>query len=152
MLECVRTWGDPESPTVLLLHPAGGTRHSWTPHAERLRDSYHVVAIDLPAHGIHPHDEFSFDRAVEDVGKVLENIGTAVLVGHSQGGYVAMHAAAAHADQASRLRDTPRARPLTRRAHVSRPFPYCLLCVQCIQTLRCFRWSSSSTVMPVHRN
>lgn len=103
MLEYVRSWGDPESPTVLLLHPAGGTRHSWTPHAERLWDNYHVVAIDLPAHGVHPHDDFSFDRAVEDVGEVLEDIGPAVLVGHSQGGYVALQAAAAHADRVDGL-------------------------------------------------
>lgn len=103
MLEYVRTWGDSESPTVLLLHPAGGTRHNWTPHAEALRDDYHVVAVDLPAHGIHPDDEFSFDRAVEDVGEVLEDTGPAVLVGHSQGGYVSMQAAAAHADRVDGL-------------------------------------------------
>jgi pimeloyl-ACP methyl ester carboxylesterase len=96
MIDYVRTWGDPASPTVLLLHPAGGTRHSWTPHAEALQDEYHVIATDLPAHGTHPVAGFSFDRAVEDVGEILDDVGSAVIVGHSQGGYVAMHAAAEH--------------------------------------------------------
>lgn len=103
MLDYVKTWGDPALPSVLLLHPAGGTRHSWTPHAHRLRDNYYVVAVDLPAHGIHPFDEFSFDRAVEDIGEVLEDTESAVLAGHSQGGYVAMQAAAAHADRVDGL-------------------------------------------------
>lgn len=103
MLDYVTTWGDSEAPTVLLLHPAGGTRHSWTPHAEALEDEYHVGAIDLPGHGIHPSGEFSFDRAVEDIGTVLEEVGSAVLVGHSQGGYVALRAAATHNDRVDGL-------------------------------------------------
>jgi pimeloyl-ACP methyl ester carboxylesterase len=99
MTDYARTWGDPAAPTVLLLHPAGGTRHRWTPHAAALQDEYHVVAIDLPAHGTHPVAKFSFDRAVEDVGEILDDVGSAVLVGHSQGGYVAMHAAAEHGER-----------------------------------------------------
>lgn len=103
MLDYVRTWGDEDAPTVVLLHPAGGTRHSWTPHAEMLSDEYHVVAVDLPAHGLHPLQTFSFDRAVADVETVLEAVGSAVLVGHSQGGYVALRAAAAHAERVDGL-------------------------------------------------
>lgn len=103
MPDYVRTWGDSGAPTVLLLHPAGGTRHSWTPHAAALQDAYHVVAVDLPAHGTHPDVEFSFDRAVADVGTVLDEVGSAVLVGHSQGGYVAMRAAAEHGSRVDGL-------------------------------------------------
>lgn len=99
MIDYVRTWGAPTAPTVLLLHPAGGTRHNWTPHAEALEGEYHVVAVDLPAHGAHPDAGFRFDRAVEDVGAVLDDVGSAVLVGHSQGGYVAMRAAAEHGER-----------------------------------------------------
>lgn len=98
MCEYVSTWGDPGAPTVLLLHPAGGTRHHWTPHAEALQDEYHVIAMDLPAHGVHPVAEFGFDRAVDDIAAILDDVGSAVLVGHSQGGYVAMRAAAEHGE------------------------------------------------------
>lgn len=98
MLDYVKTWGDTESPTILLLHPAGGSRHSWAPHAEELREEYHVVTVDLPAHGIHPLEEFSYERAVEDVGNILEDCGPAVVAGHSQGGYVAVRVAATYPD------------------------------------------------------
>lgn len=102
-LEHVTEWGEPSSPTVVLLHPAGTTRHCWTPHAESLRDAYHVVALDLPAHGSHPVATFDYDRAVEDVGNVLETVGSAVVAGHSQGGYTAIRAAAAHGDRTDGL-------------------------------------------------
>lgn len=103
MLEYSTTYGEPDSPTVVLLHPAGGTRHVWTPHAEQLQDDYHVISLDLPAHGIHPSATFSFDRAVADIERVLDDVGSAVLVGHSQGGYVAMRAAAEHGDSVDGL-------------------------------------------------
>lgn len=96
MQRYVTEWGDDSKETVVLLHPAGGTGHVWTPHAEHLEDEYHIVAPDLPAHGIHPNPEFEFDRAVEDVGLILEEVGSAVVAGHSQGGYVGMRVAAEH--------------------------------------------------------
>lgn len=95
--------GEKSDSTVVLLHPAGGTRHAWTPHADRLADDYRVVTLDLPAHGIHPEADFTFDRAVDDIGDVLDEEGSAVLVGHSMGGYVAIRAAAEHADQVDGL-------------------------------------------------
>lgn len=94
MLEWATVFGDSDSPAVVLLHPAGATRHIWRPHVEQLRDDYRVVTLDLPAHGIHPIGEFDFERAVADVGEILDMEGSAVLVGHSQGGYVALRAAA----------------------------------------------------------
>lgn len=96
MPDFVATWGDPASPTVLLLPGAGGTQWLWTPHATTLEDSHRVVSIDMPAHGVHPEATFSFDRALEDLDRVLEAEGPAVLVGHSLGGHVAAEAAAAH--------------------------------------------------------
>jgi pimeloyl-ACP methyl ester carboxylesterase len=98
MLEYARTWGDSDAPTVVLLHPAGETRHVWTPHAENLQENYHVVSLDLPAHGIHPRTDFSFERAVDDIEAILDEVGSCVVGGHSMGGYVAMQAAAEHQD------------------------------------------------------
>ncbi|AGN02877.1 alpha/beta hydrolase fold protein [Salinarchaeum sp. Harcht-Bsk1] len=94
MPDWVSTFGAKSDRTVVLLHPAGWTRHAWTPHAERLADRYCVVTIDLPGHGVHPAPEFSMERAVADVDRVLDSFGTAALVGHSLGGYVAIRAAA----------------------------------------------------------
>jgi pimeloyl-ACP methyl ester carboxylesterase len=103
MVDYKRGWGDPDNQTVILLHPAGGTRHNWTPHAEDLRDDYHIVALDLPAHGVHPDATFGFDRAVNDVGQVLTDVESAVVGGHSQGGYVAARAAAEYPESVDGL-------------------------------------------------
>lgn len=96
MPEFTSTWGDPKSPTVVLLPGGGGTQWLWTPHADLLKDEYRVVALDMPAHGVHPDSSFSFDRAIEDIGEVLDEEESAVLVGHSLGGRVAMEAASVH--------------------------------------------------------
>lgn len=103
MPEFTATWGDPESPTVVFLPGAGGTQWLWTPHAEHLEDAYRVVAVDMPAHGVHPDSSFSFDRAIADIGEVLDEEGPAVLVGHSLGARVAMAAASTHENQVDGL-------------------------------------------------
>lgn len=97
MLDHASAFGDRRDPTVVLLPPAAVTRHVWTPHARQLAaDDYHVVAVDLPAHGTHPDASFAFESAVADVGAVLQATDRGVVVGHSLGGYVALRAAVAH--------------------------------------------------------
>lgn len=99
MLDYATEWGTDNRETLVLLAGAGATRWSWREHAELLAEDWHVVAIDLPAHGTHPDSSFRFERAVEDVGGVLDEVDGAVVAGHSLGGYVTLRAAAAHADQ-----------------------------------------------------
>lgn len=103
MLDYASVTGPESAPTVVLLHPAGGTRHTWTPHVDALAAQYRVVTVDLPGHGAHPESTFDFERAVADVDRILDAEGPAILVGHSQGGYVAIRAAAAHADRVDGL-------------------------------------------------
>jgi pimeloyl-ACP methyl ester carboxylesterase len=103
MQDWTTTFGNESDPTVLLLHRVGWTRHAWTPHAEGLADRYRAVTIDLPGHGIHPDPEFTMERAVADVREALDEAGSAVLVGHSLGGFVAIRAAAAHPDRVDGL-------------------------------------------------
>jgi len=103
MPDWVTTYGETVDPTVVLLHPAGWTRHAWTPHAEGLAERYHVVTIDLPGHGIHPDPEFTMERALADIGSVLDSVDGAVLVGHSLGGYLAVRAAAAYPERVDGL-------------------------------------------------
>lgn len=99
MPEYVSTWGDRGAPTVILLPGGGGTQWLWTPHAELLADKYRVISLDMPAHGTHPDASFSVDRAISDVGDVLDKEGSAVLVGHSIGGQIATAAASTHASR-----------------------------------------------------
>ena len=103
MSDHVEAWGDRESPTVIFLPGAGGTQWLWTPHAELLNDEYRVISMDMPAHGAHPRSSFNFERAIRDVSEVLDVEGSAVLVGHSLGGRVAMEAAAAHDERVDGL-------------------------------------------------
>lgn len=85
--------GDPDDPTVVLLPPAGGSRYTWRPHADRLADEFHVVSADLPGHGHHPDDRFEMRPAIRSTLRLLAETGPAVVVGYSLGGYVGCHVA-----------------------------------------------------------
>lgn len=67
---------------------------------EELRDSYRVIAIDLPGHGAQAHRRFTLADAADGVVSIIERVagGPAVLVGLSLGGYVAMDVAARRSD------------------------------------------------------
>ena len=45
MLDHASAFGDQRDPTVVLLPPAGATRHVWTPHARRLADGVRATAF-----------------------------------------------------------------------------------------------------------
>lgn len=67
---------------------------------EELRDTYRVIAVDLPGHGAQAHRRFTLADAADGVVSVIERVarGPAVLVGLSLGGYVAMDVAARRSD------------------------------------------------------
>ncbi|MFJ2771602.1 SDR family oxidoreductase [Streptomyces sp. NPDC087300] len=48
---CVAELGDPERPTVLLVHGYPDSKEVWTEVAERLADRFHVVLYDVRGHG-----------------------------------------------------------------------------------------------------
>lgn len=85
--------------TVVLLHASGSSARQWDRLADTLRCTHDVQAIDLHGHGrrapwsgvgpLSLHDDAAL--ALE----VLERAGGGHLVGHSYGGAVAMHLAAA---------------------------------------------------------
>jgi pimeloyl-ACP methyl ester carboxylesterase len=74
--------------TVLCIHGLGSSAVSWQRFADGLASDHRVLAVDLPGHGRSP-------RAGRSVGvqantlllqRLLDQIGPAVLVGHSMGG------------------------------------------------------------------
>jgi len=89
----------PPRQTVVLLHSSGASSRQWDPLIEHLRPNFEVLAIDLHGHGgqdpwagaepLSLHDEAALALPV------VERAGGAHLVGHSYGGAVAMHIAAA---------------------------------------------------------
>ena len=86
-----------QGPPILLLHGLGGSWHWWRPAMAALANEFTVCAIDLPGAGssspltVRPQPETY--KAL--VGQLLErlDLGSAIVVGHSLGGYVAVQAA-----------------------------------------------------------
>ncbi|MGL4406435.1 MAG: alpha/beta fold hydrolase BchO, partial [Notoacmeibacter sp.] len=50
----IQELGNPEKPTLLLIHGTGASTHSFAPLMELLGTDFHCMAIDLPGHGFTP--------------------------------------------------------------------------------------------------
>jgi pimeloyl-ACP methyl ester carboxylesterase len=86
-------WGGDGAP-LLLQHPNGFCAGVFDPLAQRLRDDYRPIAVDVRGHGAseRPADlaECTFTNGARDVLAVLDALGVAevVALGHSLGGGV----------------------------------------------------------------
>jgi pimeloyl-ACP methyl ester carboxylesterase len=88
-----REYGDRAARPVLLLHGLLGSSANWGVVARRLGAGYRVITPDLRNHGRSPHDdEMTYPAMARDVLGLMDGLGleSAVLVGHSMGGKVAM--------------------------------------------------------------
>jgi len=94
-----RDWGG-EGPPLLLLHGLASTSHIWDLTAPLLAERFRVLALDQRGHGESdkPDDGYDFDSFTADVHAFIAALGLQrpALVGHSWGGSVALHYAAAH--------------------------------------------------------
>jgi pimeloyl-ACP methyl ester carboxylesterase len=92
--------GPATAPAIVFVHGTRLTRSSWTPQLEELRDSFRVVAMDLPGHGALADRPFSMAAASQELARVIESAagGSAIVVGLSLGGYVGMDLAATRPD------------------------------------------------------
>ena len=89
--------GDPDAPTVVLMHGGGQTRHSWSGAMRALLDEgYRVINYDARGHGESSWSAdgvYTFARRAADLRTVLAEIAAPVaLVGASMGGLTAMQA------------------------------------------------------------
>jgi pimeloyl-ACP methyl ester carboxylesterase len=101
-----------ETATVLL-HGAAGSWTTWTPALRAAREAgaplEDVVAVDLPGWGASvlavPDGEVTLDAMVDAVLRVVDDLGYdgCRIVGHSMGGFIALHAAARHPDRVRSL-------------------------------------------------
>lgn len=87
--------GREDGQTLLLVHGFAASVHAWRPWAERLRDDYRLVAIDLPGHGLTEAPEgyrASLDRNADLIGMLADHVGVDrfVLAGNSMGGAVSL--------------------------------------------------------------
>lgn len=81
--------------TVLLLHGASGSTHSWRDVMSNLALDHHVVAIDLPGHGqtrLGSRHRSSLPLMAQDVQALIEHEGwqPRAILAHSAGGALAL--------------------------------------------------------------
>ena len=88
--------GPPDGPPIVFVHGTRLSRTMWRAQMDDLRDTYRVVALDLPGHGHLADRPFTLTAASDEVASAIEEAagGHAVVVGLSLGAYVAMDLAA----------------------------------------------------------
>lgn len=78
---------------LIALHGLYASYDSWLPLVPYFKDDYQLILPDLRNHGQSPHtDKHTYKLMSEDVIRLMDKleIATAVLIGHSMGGKVAM--------------------------------------------------------------
>jgi pimeloyl-ACP methyl ester carboxylesterase len=100
--------GNPNGPVIVLLHGFTASAHSWDQWAARLGDRYHLIAIDLPGHGLTstPADYQGSTEAFRDTLAAFvraRGLQRFALVGNSLGGRVAWTYALAFPDHVEAL-------------------------------------------------
>jgi len=96
-------YGSPDAPPLLLIHGSGGTGASeWKLVLTGLAQSFRVIAPDLRGHGktLDPRGAYSFELLANDLAELLRalNIAPAFVVGHSNGGNIALVLTVTHSD------------------------------------------------------
>jgi pimeloyl-ACP methyl ester carboxylesterase len=93
-------------PTIVFLHGTGLTSAVWSTQVASLEAEYHCLAPDLPGHGTAAAERFTVDGAADRVAHLISaeaRGGSAIVVGLSLGGYVAMALAARHPERVRAL-------------------------------------------------
>ncbi|MFM8376880.1 MAG: alpha/beta fold hydrolase [Phenylobacterium sp.] len=99
-----RDQGRPDGPPLVLVHGFAANLDTWEPWVARLGDTYRVVTLDLPAHGLTvtpPGYEMSTQGQVEVIDELTRRLGLPpfVLAGNSMGGGASWNYALAHPDR-----------------------------------------------------
>ncbi len=99
-----RDQGNPAGAAVVLVHGSNASLHTWEPWVAQLGDTYRIVTMDLPGHGLTgrvPDDDYSTEAFVATVASVADAVGIErfVLGGNSMGGGVTWRFALRHPDR-----------------------------------------------------
>ncbi|WP_420395885.1 alpha/beta fold hydrolase [Nioella sp.] len=101
------TAGSPANPAILLIHGWAQQSLCWDPLIDRLKDRFHIVAMDLRGHGASdkPEDPAAYTDTqlwADDVAAVmaLHDLGNVTLVGWSYGSRVIASYLATYGDAA----------------------------------------------------
>jgi peroxiredoxin len=88
-------FGDPDAPTVLMLHGGGQTRHAWDATARHLADAgWRAITVDLRGHGESCHlspPAYALEDFAADVRALITSIAAdPVVIGASLGGIASL--------------------------------------------------------------
>lgn len=100
--------GATNAPALLLLHGSNASFLTWEPWSKKLSDEFHVIAVDLPGHGLTgavPNGDYSQEGMVKFAAEFADKLGlkTFALAGNSMGGGVAARLAEEHPGRVTRL-------------------------------------------------
>jgi pimeloyl-ACP methyl ester carboxylesterase len=103
-----RDQGNPNGPTLLLVHGFSASLHTWEPWVERLGAEYRIVTLDLPGHGLTRAPagyKASIEAFRDEVAAFtqVQQLSRFTLGGNSMGGNLAWEYALAHPDQVEAL-------------------------------------------------
>jgi pimeloyl-ACP methyl ester carboxylesterase len=103
-----RARGASNAPVLLLLHGSNASYLTWEPWSKKLSDTFHVVAVDLPGHGLTgavPNGDYTQEGMAKFVAEFADKMGfkTFALAGNSMGGGVAARFAEEHPNRVTKL-------------------------------------------------
>ncbi len=90
--------GDKNLPKLVMLHGLGGTHRYWNTGLETLTTRYYVIRIDLLGFGDSPQpwQNYTLEKHLDALEKVLSSYGSFVLMGHSLGAALSLGYAERH--------------------------------------------------------
>lgn len=96
--------GPRDAPALIVVHGFAASLHAWRPWADRLRDNYRLISLDLPGHGLSrapKNYRASLDANVALIDQLATQLGIErfVIAGNSMGGAVAWRYAMLHPDR-----------------------------------------------------
>ncbi len=92
----MRDEGNPDGKVLVLVHGSNASLHTWEPWVAALGDTYRVISLDMPAHGLTgatPDADYSVAGMVAFTREAVHKLGVEkfTLGGNSMGGAVALN-------------------------------------------------------------
>ncbi|WP_430462657.1 alpha/beta fold hydrolase [Thalassolituus sp. LLYu03] len=98
-----------KGPVLVLLHGVASSLHTWDGWTDELKNSYRVIRVDLPAHGLTGPDpkmeRYSISYMVDKLDKFMNKLGlnNVAIAGNSLGGYIGWNYALYRPDRVNKL-------------------------------------------------
>ncbi|NIV10975.1 MAG: alpha/beta fold hydrolase, partial [Aliifodinibius sp.] len=93
-------------PPLIIIHGLLGSSDNWLTLSKAFAKDFSVYMIDLRNHGRSPHgEEFTVNAMMEDLLEFMKDkqLDSAVILGHSLGGWIAMNFAVRYPEKVNKL-------------------------------------------------